>query len=327
MNGILLINKPKGCTSFYVVDQIKNISGQKKVGHTGTLDPLASGVLPLCLGESTKASQFIMEGEKTYLVHARLGQRTDTFDAEGKVIEEGKRDPMDVTDKEIQKNLLKFTGNIVQLPPAFSAVKTHGKPLYEYARKGIEVERKPRSISIKNIEFISYKAPILEFKMQCSKGTYVRSVVDDLGVGLGTFAYVSDLCRLKTGSFDISECLSFSSIDEITKEVVACKLLTLEEVIKKMLVSIEVDEPLARKIAHGYQLSYGEFHGKLNILNELPQNKLIALFCNNSSGNLKLLCISELNLNDFSDLLSLTPETKILKTLRVFNADEWIKKK
>jgi len=199
LDGIININKPSGITSYGVIRVVKKIAQEKKIGHLGTLDPMATGVLPLFLGKMTKLIPFFNEGDKGYRVTAMLGGQSTTLDAEGEI--EEVPIPEDCTPEKVRETLLSFLGEIEQTPPMYSAVKINGKKLYEYARKGETIERKSRKVTIHEITNIEYSAPILTFDVFCSKGTYIRTLADDVAQKLGTRAYLTALCRTKVGQF------------------------------------------------------------------------------------------------------------------------------
>lgn len=198
INGILLLDKPLGLSSNDVLQKVKRLFSANRAGHTGALDPLASGMLPICLGEATKFSQFLLDSDKRYRVVARLGQRTDTSDAEGALISERE---VKVTQAQMDAALESFRGDSQQIPSMYSALKHQGKPLYEYARQGIEVEREARSITVYELLFIRWEGNFLELEIHCSKGTYIRTIIDDLGELLGCGAHVSYLRRLQVATY------------------------------------------------------------------------------------------------------------------------------
>ena len=200
MNGVINIIKNTGMTSFDVVARVRKITKEKKVGHTGTLDPEASGVLPICLGKATKIIDYMMENEKAYRVSFKLGIVTDTYDLEGKIIRE--KDASNVGKEEIIRVISNFIGNIKQVPPMYSALKQNGVKLYELARKGIEVKREARDITIYKIENIDIQDEIC-MDVYCSKGTYIRSLCFDIGEELGVGATMTKLCRIKNGNFTL----------------------------------------------------------------------------------------------------------------------------
>lgn len=219
LEGIIIVNKPKGCTSHDVVRKIKKIFGNK-VGHTGTLDPNATGVLPLLIGSATKLSYYLINHDKEYEVTLQLGIKTDTADSEGNIVE--KQDLSedfikDILNKEnLQKVLQSFIGKQEQIPPMYSAIKVNGKKLYEYARNGQEVDLKPRQIEIYNIELLEIKEKErqIKFVVSCSKGTYIRSLCEDIAKKLGTVGYMKELNRTKVGDFYIENSVTLEEIEE-----------------------------------------------------------------------------------------------------------------
>lgn len=210
MEGILLIDKPTGRTSQWVVQKVKRTLGVKKAGHTGTLDPLATGVLPVALGEGTKVVPFLEESRKVYEVGARLGVVTDSYDSDGQVLET--RDTSTVSLEKIQSLLPSFLGEILQIPPSYSAVKVGGRPLYRYARQGQMVIAAPRPVQIFNIEILKFRPPVFFLRVECSRGTYIRSLVHDVGTRLGCGATVIELKRLSSGPFSLKSALSLEGL-------------------------------------------------------------------------------------------------------------------
>jgi tRNA pseudouridine55 synthase len=211
MDGILNINKPLGPTSFNIVATVKRLSGERRVGHAGTLDPSATGVLPVCLGQGTRIIEFLMETTKAYRAEIELGISTDTYDASGRIIQ--KTDPSGISQGEVETALSSFLGLIHQVPPAYSAVKIRGRPLYKLARAGINVERNSRLVTIHNIKFIDWKPPIITIEVVCGKGTYIRSLAHDLGQVLGCGAHLKSLVRLRYGFFDIRDSISLPQLE------------------------------------------------------------------------------------------------------------------
>ncbi len=216
INGILLVDKPTGVSSNHVVQHIKRLYKAAKAGHTGALDPLATGLLPVCLGEATKFSQALLDSNKAYLVTAKLGQRTDTSDADGEIVETKE---VNVTQEEIKEAITSFIGDIAQVPSMYSALKHEGKPLYWYARQGIHIDRPSRNITIFDIKWISLEEHDLTLHVTCSKGTYIRTLVDDLGEKLGCGAHVTMLRRTQVAHFDSSQMLTYEELD-ITKQAI-----------------------------------------------------------------------------------------------------------
>ncbi|AHG79817.1 tRNA pseudouridine synthase B [Mannheimia varigena USDA-ARS-USMARC-1388] len=209
IHGVFLLDKPEDVSSNDIMQKVKRLFQANKAGHTGALDPLATGMLPICLGEATKFSQFLLDSDKRYLVTAKLGERTDTSDAEGQVVETR---AVNVTESDILARLDLFRGDILQVPTMFSALKHNGKPLYEYARAGITVEREARPITIFELKFIEYQAPFLTLEVHCSKGTYIRTLVDDLGETLGCGAHVTMLRRTAVSNYPASEMMPIEDL-------------------------------------------------------------------------------------------------------------------
>lgn len=209
VHGVFLLDKPQDVSSNDIMQKVKRLFKANKAGHTGALDPLATGMLPICLGEATKFSQFLLDSDKRYVVTAKLGERTDTSDAEGQVVQSRE---VNVAEADILAALSAFRGEILQVPTMFSALKHNGKPLYEYARAGITVEREARPITIFELKFIDYQAPFLTLEVHCSKGTYIRTLVDDLGEALGCGAHVTMLRRLAVADYPIEEMMPIEDL-------------------------------------------------------------------------------------------------------------------
>ena len=205
LHGILLLDKPHGITSNAALQQVKRLYQAAKAGHTGSLDPIATGMLPLCFGEATKVSAFLLDADKSYEVLCQLGSKTSTGDTEGEVIETAEVPYLD--EKTLAPVFDQFTGQIEQIPPMYSALKHEGKRLYELARKGIEVERKPRSVTIFSIELLELNKTTLRLRVACSKGTYIRTLVEDIGDTLGCLAHVAELRRLTVGEYTDSNAM------------------------------------------------------------------------------------------------------------------------
>ncbi len=210
--GILNVDKPHGMTSHDVVDAIRRMAGQRKVGHAGTLDPMATGVLLVCLGQATRVAEYLMAGRKRYRATIVLGTATDTYDADGEVVSSG--GPTDFSSEEIEAALLGFVGCIEQVPPMYSAVKHGGQPLHKLARQGKTVERKARAVEIDEIVLLDWNSPSLTAEIVCSPGTYIRSLAHDLGQRLGSGAYLAVLVRLSSGRFKLDEAVSLERLEE-----------------------------------------------------------------------------------------------------------------
>jgi len=213
INGILLLDKPLKMTSNGALQYVKRLFNAKKAGHTGSLDPLATGMLPLCFGEATKVSQFLLDSDKRYHVQVKLGMKTSTGDGEGEVIET--RPVVDMDSEKIIKALAQFLGPIQQIPPMFSALKHQGQPLYKLARQGIEVERKAREVFIHSSELVSYENETFVFNVHCTKGTYIRTLVEDIGEVLGCGAYTTGLHRTAVSPYELNKSYSLTELEEI----------------------------------------------------------------------------------------------------------------
>jgi len=209
IDGILLLDKPAGITSNGALQQVKRLFNARKAGHTGSLDPVATGLLPLCFGEATKLSQFLIDSDKHYVTRLRLGQRTNTGDSEGKVITQR---PVSFSTRQLELALSQFRGNYEQIPPMYSALKHHGQPLYKLAREGIEIERQPRPVTVSELEIIHLNKDTLELVIHCSRGFYVRTLADDLGELLGCGAHIEQLRRTAVGDLRIEEAVSLDDL-------------------------------------------------------------------------------------------------------------------
>jgi tRNA pseudouridine55 synthase len=212
LTGILSVDKPPEVTSHDVVDAVRRVTGQRKVGHAGTLDPLATGVLLVCLGQATRISEYLMAGRKRYRATIVLGMTTDTYDADGQIVDRGGR--TDFTKEEIEDALAGFEGPIEQIPPMYSAIKHSGQPLHRLAREGKTVKRDPRPVEIDEISVLDWTPPTLIVEVACSPGTYIRSVAHDLGQQLGSGAYLAALVRLRSGQFGLEDSVSLACLEE-----------------------------------------------------------------------------------------------------------------
>ncbi|EGQ8005137.1 tRNA pseudouridine(55) synthase TruB [Vibrio parahaemolyticus] len=215
INGVILLDKPTGISSNDALQKVKRIYFAEKAGHTGALDPLATGMLPICLGEATKFSQFLLDSDKRYRVIAKLGERTNTSDSDGEVVETR---PVDVTLDKLEASIEKFRGESDQVPSMFSALKYQGKPLYEYARKGIEVPRESRKITVYEIILHRFEGDEVEMEVHCSKGTYIRTIVDDLGEMLGCGAHVTMLRRTAVAKYPYEKMVTLEQLIELLEQ-------------------------------------------------------------------------------------------------------------
>lgn len=254
MNGIVLINKEKNCTSHDVVNKVKRIT-KSKVGHTGTLDPNATGVLPLLLGDATKISKYLINHNKEYEVVLQLGKKTTTADIEGEIIEE-KDVSANVFDENYAKTILKqFIGRQEQTPPIYSAIKVNGKKLYDYAREGKTVEIEPRKIEIYNIELLKLEADLkqIQFRVKCSKGTYIRSLCEDIAEKFGTVGYMKELNRIQVGEFNIRNAITVAEFEENVKGQNYSNIISIEEIFKYKN-RIDLEEKDLEKYLNGVNL-------------------------------------------------------------------------
>ena len=258
MDGIIVVNKPKGCTSHDVVYKVKKITGEK-VGHTGTLDPNATGVLPLLIGKRTLLSKYLINHDKTYEVTLKLGEKTDTADSEGNVIEQKEIETKIFNEDNIKNVLDSFIGKHKQIPPMYSAIKVNGKKLYEYARKKEKVEVPPRNIEIYNIKLIKLiqNNNEIQFEVSCSKGTYIRSLCEDIAERINTVGYMKDLKRIQVGEFSIDEAVTINELEQVND---------INKIKEKYLISIEdyfnnnkellLNEIKLKKFVNGVKLKY-----------------------------------------------------------------------
>ena len=213
VNGILLLDKPLGISSNAALQRVKKLFNAQKAGHTGSLDPLATGLLPICFGEATKMSSFLLDADKSYEVVVKLGVKTTTGDAEGEIVSQ--QSDVKITQAQLNDVLPDFIGAIEQIPPMYSALKQNGQPLYKLARQGIEVERKPRQVTIHDLNVISLKDDLLEIHVRCSKGTYIRTLAEDIGDQIGCGAHVARLRRVSVAAFDGKEMLTIDQLEEL----------------------------------------------------------------------------------------------------------------
>jgi len=213
IDGIINLNKPQGMTSFRVVARVRKLSGERKVGHSGTLDPETTGVLPILLGRATRLARFLVESPKVYRARIEFGRATTTYDASGTTT--GRGDPSSLTLEQIESAIDSFCGPIEQIPPMYSAIKHRGRPLYHLARAGIEVPRQPRMVTIYRLDLLDWQSPILSIEVECSKGTYIRSLAHDLGQLLGCGAHLEGLVRLQTGIFHIDKSISLTELEDV----------------------------------------------------------------------------------------------------------------
>ncbi len=252
VDGVLLIDKPVGLSSNDALIKAKRIVNAKKAGHTGTLDPFATGLLPLCFGEATKFSQDLLEADKTYLATVHLGITTTTGDTEGEVLET--RD-VDVTAEQIEAALACFRGPILQVPPMYSALKRDGKALYEYAREGITLEREARPVTIHELDLVAYAAPFLTIRVQCSKGTYVRVLGEDIGARLGCGAHLSALRRVQVGALTTANMVTLEELQAIGDPL---SLLAPVDALLSTFPRVDLTPELEKRFLNGQRLALGK---------------------------------------------------------------------
>lgn len=258
INGIILLDKGLGGSSNHALQQVKRLFLAQKAGHTGALDPLATGMLPICLGEATKFSQFLLDADKSYEVTATLGIRTTTSDADGEVVSQL---PVDVSDAQLQAACEQFKGPSKQVPSMYSALKYQGQPLYSYARKGIEVPREARDITIFELHIDRFEGNEVDMRVRCSKGTYIRSLVDDIGQVLGCGAYVSRLHRTQVADYPVANMLSIEALQAIAEaqpehdySALDALLLPMDSAVKALDL-VQLTDPQAHSFCHGQAVS------------------------------------------------------------------------
>lgn len=270
MNGIFLINKEANWTSFDICAKVKRLFNTKKVGHSGTLDPFAEGLMIVCLGQATKIIPFLEHYNKTYLATIKLGEETDTLDNTGNIID--KKDVLNYSLEEIKNVLNSFLGKSQQIPPMFSALKHDGVPLYSLAREGIEIERKPRDIEIFSIELIEYNKPFLTFKCKVSKGTYIRTLAKDIAIKLSTVGHLVKLIRTNIDKFDLNMAKKVNELT-INDSISIVEMLTLPTLI--------VDNEIEKKIRNGNKLS---LQGKNILLLVNEKKEALAIYEKKEDG-------------------------------------------
>ena len=262
MNGLLIINKPKGYTSHDIVNVLRKKLNTKKIGHTGTLDPNATGVLPILVGTATKISKYLIEHEKTYIATLELGKKTDTGDAEGKIIEED-TNIKDISEEEIESVLKTFIGKQKQIPPMYSAIKIDGKKLYEYAREGKKVELQPREIEILDIDLMKCNRSEIQFIVRCSKGTYIRTLCEDIAEKLETIGYMKELQRTSVNQFNLEESISIDDLDNVNVQE---KIISIEEVFEDK-PRIDLNNRKLELFLNGVQLTHELKDGLYRVYN------------------------------------------------------------
>ncbi|MBC7222703.1 MAG: tRNA pseudouridine(55) synthase TruB [Anaerolineae bacterium] len=255
MSGFLNVHKPEGLTSHDVVARVRRHTGVRRVGHTGTLDPFAMGVLVLSLGKATRLSEFLLGSSKEYRAVVELGRSTDTYDRTGQVTAE--HDPSGVRREDVEAALARFRGRILQVPPPFSAIKKEGVPLYRLARAGKQVQPEPREVQIQRLELVAWQPPRLTLEVTCSAGTYIRSLAHDLGQALGCGAHLAELVRLRTGRFRLEDAVPLEAVLEAEPAVWQAWLHPLEAAVEH-LPRVDLRPGEAKRLAHGQPVRAGE---------------------------------------------------------------------
>jgi tRNA pseudouridine 55 synthase len=250
VSGVLLLDKPAGISSNSALQKAKRLYQAAKAGHTGNLDPFATGLLPVCLGEATKFSQFLLDADKTYQGWVRLGQTTTTGDPEGEVLS---RSPVDVGLAQVEQVLSRFVGRISQVPPMYSALKRDGKPLYEYARQGVEVEREAREVTIYDLRLDRFAGEEVVITVRCSKGTYIRTLAEDIGKALGCGAYLEALRRTAIGGFAIGDAKTLEQLDGVSLEERDAWLLPADSLLQGF-PQVELDADSAFYLGRGQEV-------------------------------------------------------------------------
>ncbi len=261
MNGLLIINKPSGKSSHGVVYTVRHITGEKRVGHAGTLDPMATGVLIVCLGQAVRVAEYLTDHDKTYRARVRLGVETDTYDATGQTVSTRE---VQVTSEQVQAALASFVGKLAQVPPAHSAVQRDGVRAYKLARRGVAVEMAPRDVEIYSITLRTIQLPEVEFDVHCSKGTYIRSLAHDLGEKLGTGGHLSALTRLASGPFTLEQSLTLEELERVMAQGELAKHLLPMDLALDKFPEIRLTDQQAWAVRNGQYLSApGDLTGDL----------------------------------------------------------------
>jgi tRNA pseudouridine55 synthase len=284
VNGILLLDKPAGLTSNAALQVVKKLYAARKAGHTGSLDPLATGLLPLCFGEATKVSGFLLDADKDYQVTCRLGERTSTGDAEGEVLEQC---PVDgISEQQLREALGGFVGDIEQIPPMYSALKHQGQPLYRLARAGQEVPRQAREVTIHRLQLVSWELPFLEFRVRCSKGTYVRTLAEDIAQAMGSCAHLQALRRLAVEPFQEQGMVTLDQLETRVAEGLADECLLPPDAGLAEWPVVRLDEMGERRFRHGNPVAgSGSVGGLVRVYG--PGGKLLGLGEVTADGTLK----------------------------------------
>jgi len=247
IDGVLLLDKPRGLSSNAALQRAKRLYRAQKAGHTGTLDPLATGLLPICFGEATKFAQALLEADKTYIAVLRLGTTTTTGDAEGEVVATR---PVTASRQELEGILQRFVGRIAQVPPRHSALKRDGRKYYEYARAGVEIARHPREVEIRELELLSWLSPDLELRVRCGKGTYIRALAEDIGAALGCGAHLIGLSRTGSGGFALADAVTLDDLQQRPEAALDAALLPVDALVAG-LARLDLEDNDAVRMVQG----------------------------------------------------------------------------
>ena len=287
MNGVINLFKPRGMTSHDAVNILRKILKTKKIGHTGTLDPNASGVLPLCIGKGTRIAEYLLDSDKEYVGELTLGYRTDTQDIDGKIISSSNKI---VNEEDIIGAMSRYTGDLSQLPPMYSALKHKGKKLYELAREGKTVERTPRNIKIYEQKILNIEeCRKIIFYTKCSRGTYIRTLCDDIGLDLGTFGYMSYLLRVGVGSFKIENSYSIEYIKTLNSEEISKIIIPMDKALSH-LEMFTVPENFYDKLVNGVIL-------EINLIDDSKVDKLLRVYCKDIFIGIGKICNTDSKLH------------------------------
>jgi tRNA pseudouridine55 synthase len=278
MNGLLIIDKPAGMTSFDVVRQVRRMTKTRRVGHAGTLDPMATGVLPVAVGTATRLIEYLMAGDKAYRATLKLGSATDTQDSDGQVLEEKSWQDVDLAS--VSAAVENFIGDFEQLPPMYSALKKDGQPLYKLARQGIEVDREPRRVHVESLTIDEYSPPYMTFTVTCSKGTYVRTLCHEIGQILGCGAHMTDLRRLSCGRFDLAASHPLQVFKELSEQGRALPFLSLADILADWK-ALTVEGVILKRLQNGVAPHMADLKGDEPVAGDkvrfIAEDKLVAV--------------------------------------------------
>jgi tRNA pseudouridine55 synthase len=281
-SGILVVDKARGMTSHDVVDCVRRASGQRKIGHAGTLDPMATGVLLLCLGQATRVAEYLMNHDKIYRARIRLGISTETYDTEGEITSQSATD--DITRAQVEQELGRLVGTIEQIAPMYSAIKHRGQPLYRLARRGKTVARKPRKVKIMRLELLEWALPFLVLEIECSKGTYVRSLAHDLGQRLGCGAHLAGLVRTASGRFHIRQANTLQQVERAFAQGHGDQLLLPLDAAVDEFPAVTVDQKTEKSIEFGQRVELPQEPGNHMCRAYSADGRLVALLREHGEG-------------------------------------------